>query len=55
MATEKIYKPREFAKIVNVSVQTLQSWDKQGKLAAKRNISDRRYYTEAQVKEVLGE
>jgi len=40
------YKPKEFAKILNVSVKTLQRWDKAGILKAYRTLTDRRYYTE---------
>jgi DNA-binding transcriptional MerR regulator len=40
------YKPNEFAEILGVSVKTLQRWDKDGKLKAFRNPSDRRYYTD---------
>lgn len=39
------YKPNEFAELLNVSVRTLQRWDKDGKLKAFRTLSDRRYYT----------
>lgn len=39
------YKPNEFAELLNVSVRTLQRWDKDGKLKAFRTPSDRRYYT----------
>lgn len=41
------------AKRCNVSVVTLQRWDREGKLKAKRTITNRRYYTEEQIKEVL--
>lgn len=44
---EKIYKPKEFAEIVGVSVRTLQRWDVKDKFKARRNPSDRRYYTES--------
>lgn len=51
---QKILKPKEVAKILNVSVNTLQRWDREKKLIAFRNpVSNRRYYTEEQVIELL--
>ena len=47
----KIYKPRDMAKVCGVSVQTLQRWDRENILKANRTITNRRYYTEEQVKE----
>lgn len=44
----KIYKPGEFAKMVNVTVRTLQRWDKTGVLMANRTQTNRRYYTHEQ-------
>lgn len=49
------YKPHEFAKIVGVSVKTLQRWDAQGKLPAKRTPSNYRYYTDDDLRIALGE
>lgn len=43
---KKIYKPHEFAKLLGVSVRTLQRWDNSGKFKAKRTPSGHRYYTE---------
>lgn len=51
---EKIYKPKEFALMVGVTVQTLQRWDKEGKLKAYRNPKGRRYYTDSQYREFRG-
>ena len=48
------YKPNEFAEMLGVSVKTLQRWDKDGKLIAFRNPSDRRYYTHHQYVEYMG-
>lgn len=45
------YKPKEFAEMLGVSVKTLQRWDKQGKLKAYRTPTDRRYYTDTQLRE----
>lgn len=51
---QKILKPKEVAKLLNVSVNTLQRWDREKKLIAFRNpISNRRYYTEEQIAELL--
>ncbi len=49
-----IYKPQEFAEMIGISVKTLQRWDKDGKLIAFRNPSDRRYYTHQQYVEYMG-
>ena len=37
--------------MLGVSVKTLQRWDKQGKLKAYRTPTDRRYYTDTQLRE----
>ena len=51
----KILKPKEVSERLNVTVWTLQQWDKAGKLKAFRNPkTDRRYYTEEQIDEFLG-
>ena len=50
-----IYKPCEFAKKLNVSVKTLQRWDNAGILKAQRSPTGRRYYTEAQYLEYIGQ
>ena len=47
------YKPKEFAKLLNVSVKTLQRWDRNKILIAKRTLTDRRFYTEEQLQEYL--
>jgi len=47
------YKPKEFAELLNVSVKTLQRWDREGILRAKRTPTDRRFYTEEQLQEYL--
>lgn len=39
------YKPKEFAELLNVSVKTLQRWDRDKILIAKRTLTDRRFYT----------
>lgn len=40
------YTVSEFAKLVGVSVKTLQRWDREGKLKAGRTPSNRRIYTD---------
>jgi predicted site-specific integrase-resolvase len=50
----KIYKPKEVAKKLNVTVKTLQNWDNDRKFIAKRNACNRRYYTEEQLNDFLG-
>lgn len=39
------YKPKDFSKLLNVSVKTLQRWDNDGILKAHRTPTNRRYYT----------
>jgi putative resolvase len=48
------YKPKDFAELLNVSVKTLQRWDRDGVLVAKRTPTDRRYYTYEQYLEFKG-
>lgn len=48
------YKPKEFAELLNVSVKTLQRWDREGILKAHRSPTDRRYYTYDQYLEYKG-
>lgn len=42
------------AKKLNVTVRTLQRWDNEGKLLAKRSPTNRRYYTDDQLMQFLG-
>jgi putative resolvase len=42
-----MYSVAQFAKQVEVSVKTLQGWDREGRLIAKRTVTGRRYYDEA--------
>ena len=51
----KILKPNEVSEILNVTVRTLQKWDRAGKLKAQRTpTTNRRYYTQDQINEYLG-
>jgi len=50
----KILKPKQVSKILNVSVKTLQNWDRSKKLIAYRDkASNRRFYTDLQISEFL--
>ena len=49
----KKYKVGQFAKLLNVTVKTLQNWDKQGTLKAYRSPTNQRFYTEEQLNQVL--
>lgn len=51
---QQCYKPKDFAKLLGVSVRTLQRWDYEGKLKAYRSASDRRFYTHQQYEEYMG-
>ena len=48
------YKPKDFAELLGVSVKTLQRWDREEILKAKRTPTDRRYYTYDQYLEFKG-
>lgn len=48
-------KPKEMAKRLNVTVQTLQNWDKKGTLKAHRTPTNRRFYTEDQYAQFVGQ
>lgn len=51
---EKIYKPREFSKLIGLSVSSLQRLDREGILIANRTSTNRRYYTMKQYEEYMG-
>jgi len=50
-----MYRPKDFAEMIGVSVKTLQRWDNEGILKAHRNPADRRYYTHKQYVEYIGD
>ncbi len=50
---EHVYKTSEFARLLGISVRTLQRWDKKGILKSFRTPTDRRYYTHDQYLEYL--
>lgn len=41
-----MYSPKQFAEKIGKSVKTLQRWDNQGVFKARRTPTNRRYYTE---------
>ena len=48
-------KPKYFAEKIGVTVKTLQNWDNDGTLKAQRTPTNRRYYTEKQYLEYIGQ
>ncbi|ASZ78182.1 hypothetical protein [Staphylococcus phage SA3] len=46
-------KPKEVAKLLGVTVKTLQRWDREGILVAYRTPTNRRFYKEEQLKDYL--
>ncbi len=54
MEAERLYAPREFARLIGRSVATLQRWDRQGILKAYRSPTNRRYYTHTQYLQYRG-
>ena len=50
----KIYKPNEFGKMIGRTVNTLQRWDWEGILKARRTPTNRRYYTEEDYYTIMG-
>lgn len=55
MLIMRIYKPKEFAAMIGRSVKTLQRWDYEGTLKARRTAKNRRYYTHEQYLEYIGQ
>ena len=50
---ERLYKPNEVAKILNVTVKTIQNWDKEGKIKVERSPSNRRMIPQSEVDRLL--
>lgn len=50
---EKIYKPKEFSKLIGLSVSSLQRLDREKILVANRTSTNRRYYTMKQYEEYM--
>ena len=55
MNENKTYNITQVSEKLGVSVKTLQRWDRDGKLVAKRTPTNRRFYTENQLKELEGD
>jgi len=51
---DKLYRINEFAKRIGKSTSTLRRWDHDGRLTAKRTPTGQRYYTEADIRKILG-
>ena len=51
----KIYSPKQFGSLIGRSVNTLQRWDREGVLPAKRSPTNRRYYTHEDYLRVIGQ
>jgi putative resolvase len=49
-----MYKISQFAQKVGVAVKTLQRWDREGRLVARRTLTNRRYYTDEDLAIALG-
>jgi putative resolvase len=43
--SEQLYTVTQFAKLLGVTVKTLQRWDREGTFKARRTPTNRRYYT----------
>lgn len=52
--SETIYKPKDVAKILGVTPKTLINWEKSNKLVAYRSPTNRRFYKQDQIDEILG-
>lgn len=52
--SETIYKPKDVAKILGVTTKTLINWEKSNKLVAYRSPTNRRFYKQYQIDEILG-
>jgi putative resolvase len=48
------YNVAEFAKLLGVTVKTLQRWDREGRLVPLRSPGNRRLYTDDHLKQILG-
>ena len=48
-----MYKPKEFAKKIGVSISTLRRWDKEGRLVPTRTTTNHRVYTDDDIFKVL--
>ena len=51
---KNVFKPNEFGKMIGRTVNTLQRWDREGILKARRTPTNRRYYTEEDYYNIMG-
>ena len=51
----RIYKPKDFGALIGRTTNTLQRWDREGRLKAYRTPTNRRYYTHDQYLEYMGQ
>lgn len=51
----RIYKPKDFGALIGRTTNTLQRWDREGRLKAHRTPTNRRYYTHDQYLEYMGQ
>ena len=49
MENDKVHSVGKFAKLIGKSVRTVQGWDKDGLLVAKRSTTGRRFYTQLSI------
>ena len=49
MENDKVYSVGKFAKLIGKCVRTVQRWDKDGLLVAKRSATGRRFYTQLSI------
>lgn len=52
-ANSNTFKTGKAAQYLNISIDTLKRWDKNGKLTAHRTTSNRRYYTQSQLDDFI--
>lgn len=50
-----MYQPKDASKMLGVTVKTIQTWDKQGKIKCIRTPSNRRLIPESEIKRIQGE
>lgn len=55
MEAMSTYSTGRAAKMLGISVRTLQQWDRDGKLVAFRSPTGRRYYTDEQIRQYRSE
>lgn len=50
----KKFRISQFAKMIGRSASTIRRWEREGLIKSKRLVSGQRYFTEEDVKKVLG-